>query len=67
MEGIIDELLDETLGDIVPAGYYRSTFQSRAWTEKNWGEYFDILEYIEGGAFDLQDILVLKKKGTLYL
>jgi SAM-dependent methyltransferase len=67
MEGVIDELLDETLGDIVPAGYYRSTFQSKAWTEKNWGEYFDILEYIEGGAFDLQDILVLKKKETLDL
>ena len=62
IEGIIDDRMDDTLGDIVPAGYYRSTFQSRAWTEQTWGEYFDILEYIDGGAFELQDIFVLKKK-----
>ncbi len=65
IEGIIDERIDETLSDISPNGYYRSTFQSRWWTEQTWGQYFDTLEYIEAGAFGMQDILVLKKKSQI--
>ncbi len=62
LEGIIDERIDETLDDVAPTGYYRSTFQSQAWTEQTWGKYFLILEYIVSGALGVQDILVLKKK-----
>lgn len=62
VQGVIDERLDPTLDDIAPRGYYRSTFQSRAWTEAVWGKRFEIVEYIESGAFGLQDIVVLRKR-----
>ena len=61
-EGIIDDRLDSTLDDITPAGYYRSTFQSRAFTEHIWGERFEIIEYREAAAFSFQDIVVLRKR-----
>lgn len=61
-EGIIDDLLDSTLDDVAADGYYRSTFQSRAFTEAAWGERFDVLEVIEAGAFNYQDIVVLRKR-----
>lgn len=60
--GIIDERLDITLDDIAPPGYYRSTFQSRRYTARAWRRYFDVLEYIDAGAFQYQDIVVLRKK-----
>ena len=61
-EGIIDERLDPTFDAVTPRGYYRSTFQSRAWTETVWGRCFETLDYIEAGAFGLQDIVILRKK-----
>lgn len=60
--GIIDERLDPTLDAVMPSGYYRSTFQSRSWTEAVWGECFDVIDFVEAGAFGVQDIIVLRKK-----
>lgn len=60
--GILDERLDATLDEIAPVGYYRSTFQSRQYTERAWRKYFDVLEYIDAGAFHYQDIVVLRKR-----
>lgn len=59
--GIIDEWLDTTLDGVAPPGYYRSTFQSRAFTEKAWGSRFEVLEYQEAAAFNYQDIVVLRR------
>lgn len=64
VEGIIDDRLDETLDTVMPAGYYRSTFQSRTFTERMWGGQFDVLEYVDGGAFGYQDVVVLRKRST---
>lgn len=61
-EGIIDDRLDDTLDAVAPPGYYRSTFQSREFTEQVWGDDFDLIEYIEAGAFHYQDIAVFRKK-----
>lgn len=61
-EGLIDERLDPTLAAVVPEGYYRSTFQNRAWTQAAWGGCFDIIDYIEAGAFGVEDIIVLRKR-----
>lgn len=61
-EGIVDDLLDPTLDPVAPQGYYRSTFQSRSWTERAWGRHFDVLEYLDAGAFSYQDIVVLRRK-----
>ena len=60
--GILDERRDPALQTISPPDYYRSTFQSRRYTEQAWGERFELLEYIEAGAFNYQDIVVMKKR-----
>lgn len=63
-EGIVDDRLDPTLDAVAPAGYYRSTFQNRAYVEQAWGDRFEVVEFIEAGAFGFQDIVVLKKGGV---
>lgn len=60
--GIHDGSIDNTLGDIAPKGYYRGTYQSRQYTEREFGKYFDIVEYIERGSLNFQDIVVMRKK-----
>lgn len=62
VEGIVDDRPDPTLGDIAPPGYYRSTFQSREFTEQAWGSRFELLEYLDAGAFNFQDIVVLRRR-----
>jgi len=64
--GIVDSRLDATLDALAPVGYYRSTFQSRGFTERLWGRRFNIVEYIDAGIFNYQDLIVLtkKKEGT---
>jgi 2-polyprenyl-3-methyl-5-hydroxy-6-metoxy-1,4-benzoquinol methylase len=61
-DGIYDEGIDDTLGDIVPKGYYRGTFQSKEYTIREFGKYFDVLDYIEAGSLNFQDIVVMQKK-----
>lgn len=60
--GILDDRLDTTFDDVTPLGYYRSTFQSRAFTEKFWGRRFEVLEYSDAAIFNFQDLVVLRKK-----
>jgi len=60
-EGIADAAIDPTLGDIVPENYYRSTFQSKEYTLREFGKYFTPLEYVERGATNMQDLIVLRK------
>jgi len=59
-EGIVDSALDLTLDGIAPKGYYRGTFQSRDYTQREFGKHFKVLEYIEQGA-GMQDLVVLQK------
>ncbi|WP_112308883.1 class I SAM-dependent methyltransferase [Pseudogemmobacter bohemicus] len=61
-EGIIDEIPDVTLQNVAPAGYYRTTYQSRAYTEMHWGALFEVLEYRAGAILDYQDIVVLRRQ-----
>lgn len=60
--GILDDRRDPALETVAPENYYRTTFQSRRSTEEAWNERFDLLEYIEAGAFNYQDIVVMKKR-----
>ena len=59
--GISDSLPDSVLDGVAPEGYYRSTYQTREYTEKNWSKYFDILEYIERGSDAQQDLIVMRR------
>jgi SAM-dependent methyltransferase len=60
--GISDASLDSNLDGVAPEGYYRAVFQTRAYTEKEWSHYFYILDHIEGGVSNYQDMVILEKK-----
>jgi SAM-dependent methyltransferase len=59
---INDETKDHNLDGLVPNDYYRGTFQTRAYTERVFSEYFEILDYIEAGSLNFQDIVVMRKR-----
>ena len=61
-EGIVDLLIDSTLGEIAPKDYYRATFQSKEYTLCEFGKYFQMVEYIERGANNFQDLAVMQKR-----
>lgn len=64
-DGIYDGTIDGTLGNIAPKDYYRSTFQSQEYTKREFGKYFEVLDYIEKGSLNFQDIVVMRKKNFL--
>jgi ubiquinone/menaquinone biosynthesis C-methylase UbiE len=60
-QGIYDEPRDPALNGIAPPNYYRGTFQSKEYTCKVYKTYFEILNYIERGSMNHQDLVVMKK------
>jgi SAM-dependent methyltransferase len=61
--GFSDSTIDPALNGIAPEGYYRGTFQTEAYTRKEWKGNFEVLDYIPGGLARFQDLVVLKPKG----
>jgi SAM-dependent methyltransferase len=59
--GIEDSFLDTALDGIAPKGYYRATYQAKNYTIREFGKYFHVLEYIERGGMNFQDLIVLRK------
>jgi SAM-dependent methyltransferase len=60
-DGICDGMSDPALKGIAPEGYYQSVFQTRAYTIREWSKYFEILEYIERGMGNFQDLVVMRR------
>lgn len=60
-KGISDGTLDNKLDGIAPSKYYRCVYQSRAYNEKEWGKQFKIIDYVERGMANLQDLVVMQK------
>ena len=60
--GIEDCVEDDTLVGIAPKGYYRGTYQAKDYTIREFGRYFQILEYVERGAMNFQDLVVVRKQ-----
>jgi SAM-dependent methyltransferase len=60
-EGISDQTEDNILEGVAPKGYYRGTFQSYKYTKEVFGQYLEILDYVERGSYHFQDIVVMKK------
>ncbi len=58
--GFYDAFRDENLGDVASGDYYKSTYQTNEHTFDTWSDYFDIVDYIEGGLHNFQDIYILK-------
>ncbi|HEY2930700.1 MAG TPA: class I SAM-dependent methyltransferase [Acidobacteriota bacterium] len=52
---------DLALEGIAPAGYYLSVYQSRSYVYRNWGKYFEVLDYINLGLNAHQDLVVLRR------
>jgi SAM-dependent methyltransferase len=61
-DGIHDGSIVDTLGDIAPKDYYRATYQSQEYTKREFGKYFEVLDYIEKGSSNFQDMVVMRKK-----
>lgn len=61
-EGIVDDILDPALNGIAPYGYYRDVYQSKAYTLRNWSDYFDIISYQKRGLIGVQDLVIMRKK-----
>ncbi|MFH0944833.1 MAG: class I SAM-dependent methyltransferase [Planctomycetota bacterium] len=59
--GFYDGLEDTNLGKVAGGDYYRSTFQTYEYTREYWSKTFEILDYIEGGMNNLQDVYILRK------
>jgi SAM-dependent methyltransferase len=62
-DGFYDDVKDKRLEGIAPEDYYRATFQTRAYTEREWSSHFRILDYIERGMGNYQDLVVMRKDG----
>ncbi len=61
-EGIHDATRDTVLEDVAPDDYYRACFQSKDYTINQWSRYFDIVDYVEQGASNYHDIVVMRKQ-----
>jgi SAM-dependent methyltransferase len=61
-DGLFDEWKDASLEGVAPAGYYRDTLQTQAYTRHAYGKYFEIVDYIEGGWLKFQDLVVMRKR-----
>lgn len=59
--GIADFLLDQNLDGIAPENYYRSVYQTRAWTTEHWSKFIPVIDYIDRGMGHYQDLVVLRK------
>ncbi len=60
--GFNDETPDGALAHVASKDYYRGTLQTYEYTKEFWGKYFDVLDFIEGGINNLQDIYVMRKR-----
>lgn len=61
-DGIYDDRKDGVLDGVAPDGYYRAVFQSKEYTLREYSRYFDVVEYIERGSLNYQDLIVMRKK-----
>jgi SAM-dependent methyltransferase len=60
--GIVDEAPDRALSGVVPDGYYRSTFQTAAYSARAWSAHFEVCAHVEGGLASNQDLVVLRRR-----
>jgi SAM-dependent methyltransferase len=60
-QGIVDDIGDNSLDGIAPAGYYRAVFQTPSVTRDRWSRVFEWVEYIEAGLVGFQDLVVLRR------
>jgi len=60
-KGVHDTSADQALDGVAPEGYYRSVYQTRGYTQQTWKQWIEVVGYIERGAGNYQDLVVLRK------
>jgi SAM-dependent methyltransferase len=60
--GICDEDICGHAEGVCPEEYYRYTYQTKAYSIKEYSRFFDVLDYIEKGAIGIQDLIVMRKR-----
>jgi SAM-dependent methyltransferase len=60
-KGISDATPDRILDGVAPETYYRTTYQSKEYTVREYARYFKILDYVELGMGNLQDLVIMQK------
>jgi SAM-dependent methyltransferase len=60
-DGIADDIPEDSLDGIAPKGYYRGVYQTREYTTRAWSRSFEILEYVERGMGNFQDLVVMRR------
>jgi SAM-dependent methyltransferase len=60
--GIFDRIHDTSVNGILPKGYYRVTFQGREYTFRETSKYFEIVEYVERGMSNHEDLIVMCRR-----
>ena len=61
-DGIHDKTVDPMLTGVLPEGAYWSTYQTEDYTRRVFGKYFEVVEYVERGIGNLQDLVVLRRR-----
>ena len=64
-DGIMDQRPDPALDGVAPANYYRSTYQTEAFTRAQWGRALGVVEYRAGGLTNYQDLVVMKRDSVV--
>ncbi|MEZ5963214.1 MAG: class I SAM-dependent methyltransferase [Planctomycetota bacterium] len=60
--GFFDGLADHNLTHVASGDYYRSTFQTREWTTRRWGQWFEVVDFVQAGINNFQDVFVLRRQ-----
>ncbi|MDD5557500.1 MAG: class I SAM-dependent methyltransferase [bacterium] len=61
-EGIDDGMKDSGLDGIAEPGYYRGVFQTKEYAFREYSRHFEILDYLERGALNQQDLIIMRKR-----
>jgi SAM-dependent methyltransferase len=61
-DGIDDGMVTDMLDGIAPANYYRAVYQTLDYTERTWGRTLEVVDRIEAGNLNRQDVFLLRKR-----
>lgn len=61
-DGISDGTLDAALDEVAPRGYYRTVYQTEAYTRRTFGRHFEIVDYVSQAISRYQDLVIMRKR-----
>jgi SAM-dependent methyltransferase len=61
-QGFLDGGEDVALRGVAPEGYYRGVYQTPNWTRRAFSPYLEVLDILEAGMQNYQDLVILRKR-----